>query len=173
VKAFLANAAAEHGVTAKRGQVNLADVVSNVLQNYQEPARRKNLSIHVSSLDGCPSVYAESNLLTQILDNLLSNAVKFSPSDRQISITIRPNGEFTECVIQDQGPGFTEEDKARMFRRYGRLSARPTGGETSTGLGLSIVKKLVDEINGELICESAPGQGAGFVIRLPRSHVAA
>jgi len=66
------------------------------------------------------------------------------------------------------GPGFSIEDKARMFRRYGRLSARPTGGEPSTGLGLSIVRKLVQAMNGELLCESNPGHGATFTIRLPR-----
>ena len=71
-------------------------------------------------------------------------------------------------MIRDEGPGFTAEDKARMFRRYGRLSARPTGGEPSTGLGLSIVRKLVQAMNGELSCESSPGQGAAFTIRLPR-----
>jgi two-component system sensor histidine kinase/response regulator len=56
-----------------------------------------------------------------------------------------------------------------MFRRYGRLSARPTGGEPSTGLGLSIVRKLVQAMNGELLCESNPGQGAAFIIHLPLS----
>jgi two-component system sensor histidine kinase/response regulator len=55
-----------------------------------------------------------------------------------------------------------------MFRRYGRLSARPTGGEPSTGLGLSIVRKLVQAMGGELLCESSPGQGAAFTMRLPR-----
>ena len=74
-----------------------------------------------------------------------------------------------ECLIRDEGPGFTEEDKARMFHRYARLSARPTGGEPSTGLGLSIAKKLVQAMNGELICQSSPGQGATFILRFPTS----
>jgi two-component system sensor histidine kinase/response regulator len=78
---------------------------------------------------------------------------------------------LVECRIQDQGPGFTEEDKVRMFRRYVRLSARPTGGEPSTGLGLSIVRKLVRAMNGELICESVSGEGATFIVRLPRASV--
>jgi two-component system, sensor histidine kinase and response regulator len=72
-------------------------------------------------------------------------------------------------VVRDEGPGFSAEDKARMFRRYGRLSARPTGGEPSTGLGLSIVRKLVQGMGGELLCESAAGNGATFIVRLPRS----
>ena len=109
---------------------------------------------------------ADRRALSQILDNLLSNAVKFSPRGRRIELAVRVDGDFVECVIRDQGPGFTAEDKKRMFRRYGRLSARPTGNEPSTGLGLSIVKKLVQDIGGELLCESQPGQGAAFVVRL-------
>ena len=77
-------------------------------------------------------------------------------------------GPHAECVIRDEGPGFTAEDKEKMFRRYGRLSARPTGGEPSTGLGLSIVRKLVQAMDGDLMCESNPGQGAVFTIRLPQ-----
>jgi two-component system sensor histidine kinase/response regulator len=76
-----------------------------------------------------------------------------------------------ECQVEDEGPGFSESDKTRMFRRYGRLSARPTGGEPSTGLGLSIVKKLVLAMQGELACQSAPGAGATFAFRLPRAKV--
>jgi signal transduction histidine kinase len=72
-----------------------------------------------------------------------------------------------ECHIRDEGPGFTEEDKTRLFHRYARLSARPTAGEPSSGLGLSIAKKLVQAMNGELTCQSLPGQGATFILRFP------
>ena len=78
---------------------------------------------------------ADRRALSQILDNLLSNAVKFSQRGRRIEVAVRVDGDFVECVIRDQGPGFTAEDKKRMFRRYGRLSARPTGTAISrTGL---------------------------------------
>jgi two-component system sensor histidine kinase/response regulator len=76
-----------------------------------------------------------------------------------------------ECQVRDEGPGFSENDKAKMFRRYGRLSARPTAGEPSTGLGLSIVKKLVLAMQGELACESTLGKGATFAFRLPRAMI--
>jgi two-component system, sensor histidine kinase and response regulator len=106
------------------------------------------------------------------MDNLLSNAIKFSTMGKQIRLTVCPPGvRFVECQVQDEGPGFTEKDKAGMFRRYGRLSARPTGGEPSTGLGLSIVKKLVLAMQGELACDSTPGNGATFAFRLPRATV--
>ncbi len=111
---------------------------------------------------------ADRSALSQILGNLLSNAVKFSPPGMHIDVVVRSAGSFVECVIQDQGPGFTREDHARMFRCYSRRSARPTSGEPSTGLGLSIVKKLVQGLNGELTWDSVPGRGATFVVRLPQ-----
>jgi two-component system sensor histidine kinase/response regulator len=114
-------------------------------------------------------VRADRRALGQILDNLLSNAIKFSNEGRQITVTVQAMKHAAECLVEDEGPGFTAEDKTRMFRRYGRLSARPTAGEPSTGLGLSIVKKLVETMEGELTCDSVPGQGATFIVRLPRS----
>jgi len=87
-----------------------------------------------------------------------------------VRVAVRPAGRMVECLVRDEGPGFTEADKASMFQRYQRLSARPTGGEPSTGLGLSIVRKLVLAMNGELSCESEPGNGASFTIRLPGSE---
>jgi two-component system sensor histidine kinase/response regulator len=75
-----------------------------------------------------------------------------------------------ECTISDEGPGFTAADREKIFRRYVRLSARPTGGEPSTGLGLSIVKRLVDAMKGRLTLETAPAHGATFTVRLPRAE---
>ncbi len=103
-----------------------------------------------------------------MLDNLVSNALKFSPPGKNIFLSVREANHHAECLVRDEGPGFTAEDKARMFRRYGRLSARPTGGEPSTGLGLSIVRKLALGMGGELLCESDPGRGAAFTVRLPK-----
>jgi len=112
--------------------------------------------------------FADPSALDQVLDNLLSNALKFSPSGKNIFISVRALEKQVECVVRDEGPGFNADDKGKMFRRYGRLSARPTGGEPSTGLGLSIVNKLVLAMNGELAVENAAGNGAIFTVRLPR-----
>jgi two-component system sensor histidine kinase/response regulator len=168
VKEFLANSAADHSMMLQATPLDFSKAVSRAAEDYREAARRKNLELRLDLPDESAVVLGDPNALAQVLDNLLSNAVKFSPEGKQISITIRLLPAAVECLIQDQGPGFTDEDKARMFRRYGRLSARPTGGEPSTGLGLSIVRKLVQGMHGELICDSAPGHGATFTIRLPQ-----
>jgi two-component system sensor histidine kinase/response regulator len=170
VREYLANAAADHGIAIKPGSVSLGEAASRVGQGYMETARRKGLELIVSTPPQPVLVMADRVALDQVLDNLLSNAIKFSPPDRSISISVRATETGGECIVQDQGPGFSTDDMARMFRRYGRLSARPTGGEPSTGLGLSIVRKLVLKMNGELTCDSKPGQGAIFTVRFLRTN---
>jgi two-component system sensor histidine kinase/response regulator len=157
VKQFLANAAADHGVALKPVMLSVSAAAAAVVKQYQEAAHRKELDIQTEFPDAGMDVLADASALDQVLDNLLSNALKFSPPRRRIRVSVRAGPACVECRVQDEGPGFTEEDTTRMFRRYGRLSARPTAGEPSTGLGLSIVRKLVRAMKGELICESVPG----------------
>jgi two-component system sensor histidine kinase/response regulator len=169
VKDFLANAAAEHRFEPQLTTVDVADTATAAIRLFEDRVRHKQLEILTDFPDDTLIALADSHAMDQIFSNLLSNAVKFSPSGKKIFVTVRPNGYLVELSIRDEGPGFTEADKARMFRRYGRLSARPTGGETSTGLGLSIVRKLVLAMNGEITCESTPGQGATFTVRIPKA----
>jgi two-component system sensor histidine kinase/response regulator len=168
LKEYLANAATDYGFVLKPGNVEFAEVATAVVQQYQESARRKALEIQSDFPTDGTTVFGDATALDQVLDNLVSNAVKFSPPGKKVFVSIRATDKKIECAVRDEGPGFTAEDKTRMFRRYGRLSARPTGGEPSTGLGLSIVRKLIQAMNGEISYESHPGQGTIFTIRLPR-----
>jgi two-component system sensor histidine kinase/response regulator len=170
VKEFLANASADHGLNLKTESISLKDAASRVVQQHREAAKRKQLVLQTFLEEDGALVQADLAALNQVLDNLVSNAIKFSPPGKQIRLTVCPPGaRYVECQVQDEGPGFTENDKTRMFCRYSRLSARPTGGEPSTGLGLSIVKKLVLAMQGELACESTAGGGATFTFRLLRA----
>jgi two-component system, sensor histidine kinase and response regulator len=170
VKEFLANAASERAQHLTLVPVDLRDAVMLALRQYRPAAERKGLKLALGPLDPA-SVMADSLALNQVLENLISNAVKFSSSGKSVTLSVREAGEqAAECRIADEGPGFTEADREKMFHRYARLSARPTGGEPSTGLGLSIVKKLVDLMHGELTLESVRGSGAAFTIRLPRAR---
>jgi two-component system sensor histidine kinase/response regulator len=167
VKEFLANSAADHGFTIKPTIVNLVEIARAAVGQYQEAARRKKIKIQTDFPMEPIVVLADIFALDQILDNLISNALKFSPPGKRIFVSVHSTGNRAECTVRDEGPGFTAEDKTKMFRRYGRLSARPTDGEPSTGLGLSIVRKLVSGMRGELSCESVPEKGAVFIVRLP------
>ncbi|MEO6874666.1 MAG: hybrid sensor histidine kinase/response regulator [Opitutaceae bacterium] len=167
VQEFLANSAADRDHTLITEPIWLQQATHNAVQNYLEAARRKNITLKHSGTVDRP-VSGDRSALNQVLDNLLSNAIKFSPPGKSIEVTVQssPHGGAS-CQVKDEGPGFTAEDKLHMFNRYWRLSARPTAGEPSTGLGLSIVKKLMEEMDGSIICESAPGQGASFTLTLP------
>ncbi|HEY1788238.1 MAG TPA: hybrid sensor histidine kinase/response regulator [Verrucomicrobiae bacterium] len=169
VKDFLANAAAEHRFEPQLTTVDVADTAIAAIRLFEDRVRHKQLEIQTNFPDEELIAWADAHAMDQIFSNLLSNAVKFSPYGKKVCVTVRPNGFWVEFSIRDEGPGFTEADKARMFRRYGRLSARPTGGETSTGLGLSIVRKLVLAMDGEINCESTPGQGATFTVRVQKN----
>jgi two-component system sensor histidine kinase/response regulator len=169
IKALLANAAADRGFKINLESVNLSGAASRSLRQYEDPAREKEIVLAGLLLAEGPLIYADPAALDQVLDNLISNAVKFSPPKKKISVSVQTGVGHVECLIRDEGPGFTEEDKARMFHRYARLSARPTGGEPSTGLGLSIAKRLMQAMHGELTCQSSPGQGATFILRFPIS----
>lgn len=173
VKEFLANASADHSLNLKTEAISLNNAASRVAQQHREAAKRKQLVLQTDLEGNGALVQADPAALNQVLDNLLSNAIKFSPPGKQIRLTVCPPGaRYVECRVQDEGPGFSQDDRTGMYRRYGRLSARPTGGEPSTGLGLSIVKKLVLAMQGELGCESTPGHGATFAFRLPRAMLA-
>jgi two-component system sensor histidine kinase/response regulator len=170
VKDFLANAAAEHKFIPQLTTVDAAATAADAIRLFEDRVHHKQMEIETDFPDEPVIALADAHAMDQIFSNLLSNAIKFSPPQKKIYVAVRTNGVYVETSIRDEGPGFTDDDKARMFRRYGRLSARPTGGETSTGLGLSIVRKLVLAMNGELTCESTPGQGATFTIRLPKAR---
>ncbi|MBI3867237.1 MAG: hybrid sensor histidine kinase/response regulator [Verrucomicrobia bacterium] len=169
VKEFLANAAADHHITLKRTTISLAAAAAAAVHHCQEAARRKRLDVRIDLPSAETAVLADPTALDQVLDNLLSNALKFSSSGKLILVKVQSGPSHVDCQIEDQGPGFTAQDKARMFRRYARLSARPTGGEPSTGLGLSIVRKLVEAMDGEVLCDSESGKGATFTVRLPHA----
>jgi two-component system sensor histidine kinase/response regulator len=169
VNRFLENASTGGSINIKLEPVSFSEAASRSVRQFQEVARRKRLVVRLSLPRVCPLVQADPDALNQVLDNVLSNAVKFSPLGKQVSVVVRPATRYVECRVQDQGFGFTKDDMARMFSRYGRLSARPTGGESSAGLGLSIVKKLMEAMCGEVACQSTAGSGARFSLRLPRA----
>ena len=136
-------------------------------EEYQSLASQKE--IHVN-LDCCKKgqFYSDKLLLSRILDNLISNAIKFSKPGTEVWIKGYIN-EGSELVmsIKDQGPGFTEEDRKKLFKKFQKLSARPTGGESSNGLGLAIVKSFVEKLQGRVQLVSEPGKGSEFILILP------
>ena len=145
------------------------EIVASVVEEYQARATQKGIILHLQALQNL-TAHADKQALRQILDNLVSNAVKYSPQWKQVwvrCLSRTENGkEYVRVEVQDEGPGLTAEDQQYVFGKFARLSAQPTGGENSTGLGLSIVKRLVELQEGRVWCESEPGKGATFILEL-------
>ncbi|WP_255989259.1 sensor histidine kinase [Chitinolyticbacter albus] len=112
-------------------------------------------------------VTADRQAMWQVLDNLISNASKYAPHQTTIRLEAVAIGERVQVRVSDQGPGIATHEMERLFRKFSRLSAVPTGGEHTTGLGLSIVKRLAEAMDGKVGCESVLGHGATFYVDLP------
>jgi signal transduction histidine kinase len=138
--------------------------LSQVIETQRPHATAKQQTIHLQTEPTPATAILDPGVILQILENLVSNAVKYSPPGKEIFVRLKklPNGVRVE--VQDQGPGLSSEDQKKLFGKFARLSAKPTGGEHSTGLGLSIVKKMVEAMNGKVWCESEFGQGATFIV---------
>lgn len=145
---------------------SLKRLIEERLQLNRMLAESKGSSLH-SSLADLPDALFDANRLVQVIDNLLSNAIKFSPPGSDIHMSLSRNGSMAQVSVRDQGPGFVEEDKGKLFGEFQKLSARPTAGEKSTGLGLSIVKKIVEAHHGEITADNAPEKGAVFTFTIP------
>jgi signal transduction histidine kinase len=106
--------------------------------------------------------------LRQVVDNLISNAVKYSPPGSTVTVRVdRSNGSGWRVNVEDEGPGITQADRKNLFKDFARLSAQPTGGEESIGLGLAISRRVVEAHGGKIGVDSEPGQGANFWFTLP------
>ena len=150
----------------KKTPVNVMDLVEDVLRWNSQKAKDKNITITFSYSDA-QIVYADADALLRVIDNLVSNAVKYSPPGRKVWVVLSEIYDEVLFQVLDEGPGLTEEDLTKVFGKMQRLSAKPTAGEHSTGLGLYIVKQLIEEHGGEVGVNSVYGEGATFWFKLP------
>jgi signal transduction histidine kinase len=146
---------------------SLSELLKIVVERYTLTANDKSIKL-VSEFEDDILVMADKVYTMQILDNLLSNAIKFSPSGKNVFVRVEKGKDCIVTEIKDEGPGISPEDMKKLFGKYQKLSARPTGNESSTGLGLSIVKKFVEAMNGQIWCESQFGNGASFYVSLEK-----
>lgn len=129
-------------------------------------ADKKNITLH-AELEAVPEFYFDSNRMGQVVDNLLSNAVKYSPPDKKVFIKLVSHEETVTLSVKDEGPGISTDEQGQLFQHFQKLSARPTGGESSSGLGLAIAQRIVEEHQGSIGVDSQLGQGATFYFTLP------
>ena len=174
ITSLLDSAAIDLGRIELRLQtLSIVPLLAAVIDNYESRASAKGQRI-VFEAQSKLRINGDEERLYQVFDNLVSNAVKYSPLGKTIQvrvsdITAKKTRECNPCVrveIQDEGPGFSEADTAHIFGFFQRLSAKPTGGEHSTGIGLAIVKKIIDLHGGVLQVNTELGSGTIFIVDL-------
>ncbi len=148
--------------------VKIGPLLQQIIFSFEKHAARKDIRLVTEHTDNGVSVKGDPMFLTQIFENLISNAIKFSQKGKEVSVRVVEFDDKVRVKVEDGGPGFTSHDLELLFKKFQRLSARPTDGEQSTGLGLSIVKKYTELMGGKVWCESEAGKGATFMVELPR-----
>ena len=148
--------------------VDLAALSQWVVRSFDPQAERKQQDLSCVLLADEPCVVeGDKRKLREAIGNLVSNALKYSPPGEDVTVRVDRRDEAVHVAVEDDGPGLTEKDQQRMFVPFQRLSAEPTGDEGSSGLGLYIVKQIVETHDGEIQVDSVPGEGSTFTLVLP------
>jgi two-component system, sensor histidine kinase and response regulator len=154
-------------IDVKLEPVDVTGIIDDIIYEFQLHAEEKGSQITVRHCEGI--VTADHRRLMQVLSNLVSNALKYSPPNSQITLNTVDDEDHIVIEVIDQGPGIPENEKDLLFTEFGKLSPRPTAQESSTGLGLWIVKKMVEAMNGEVDVNCPDDGGSIFWVRLPKA----
>jgi len=132
---------------------------------------KKNISIDTDFTDDFNEIQitGDGDSVYQVLENLISNAIKYSYPDSKVLISLYKTDGKINIEIKDEGQGIKPEEIPKLFGKFSKLSSRPTAGESSNGLGLWIVKRLTELMNGKISCESEAGKGSVFKLEFNES----
>ena len=154
-------------ILATATPVNIAAVITEAVERTVVIAEAKSIDVDVKLPDDA-HVMGDGELLTVAVKNLVENAIQYSDAGQKVGIGVRERKRKIDIVVSDHGVGIPTEEQSRVFERFYRVDAsrdRTTGG---TGLGLSLVKHIVQRHRGSVSLFSEPGVGSTFTIRLPR-----
>ncbi len=155
--------------TTRPENVNVYRLLKAILMGSQPKASSKNISLNLESDCKDTTFCTDKAMFSQVAENLISNAIKYSPSNTTVTVSLtgnKNNNGFTMSV-SDQGPGIKKEEQKQLFEPYADISTQPTGDESSTGLGLSIVKNRMDTLSGSIQCDSEIDKGTTFTTYFP------
>lgn len=147
--------------------IDVKAVLKQLEDRFRVWASKKDIRLTFVVNSTRQTLITDKDMLTRVLDNLLSNALKFSPKGKHVLLSVMDEGTFVRFDIKDEGPGIRPEERHKLFRKFQKLSSRPTGGESSSGLGLSIAKDLVELLQGSIELKSDFGAGTLVTVRLP------
>jgi two-component system sensor histidine kinase/response regulator len=162
------NALERGGVSMRPRVLDLREMVRAAVERHFPRAVQKDITLRKEAAGELRMhVRADPIFLRQVLDNYLSNALKFTPPGGLVRLRVASRDGEAHVTVNDSGPGLSGEDMASAFKRFARLSARPTSGEKSTGLGLAICRALTQRMGGRVWCGNDPDGGACFGLALP------
>lgn len=154
-------------LTVGREKIELAAYLKGCFENYALLAKAKSMSLRTEIPGNLPEVLIDPNRIEQVIANLVTNAIKFSKPNSEIVLRAALLEKAVVVSVIDQGQGIPEDEIPQMFRHFSKTTIKPTGGETSTGLGLFIAKRIVEAHGGKIWVESQPGTGSTFSFTLP------
>ncbi|MGB7340353.1 MAG: ATP-binding protein [Phototrophicaceae bacterium] len=157
----------EAGLTLDLETVSLADVLNRSINNVQQPADAKKLTLEVDIAKSLPLLSGDPKRLEQIFNNLINNAVKYTAPEGHIKVYTEVRQDVIRVFIKDDGLGIGAEDQAKIFERFYRVRRPETDSIEGTGLGLAIVKSLVEAHDGKIDLKSVLGEGSTFRVTLP------
>ncbi len=166
-----------NAIQSGRLRLNKSDFMSGqmiegTVKTHRLGATAKNIaiSIEVDYASVPDTVFGDVNRLRQAVDNYISNAIKYSKSNTAITVRLSGVGKGVKIEVIDQGQGIPEAELPNLFNEYSQISVRPTGGESSTGLGLGIVKRIIAGHGGEVGVTSVSGKGSNFYFSIPSEN---
>ena len=157
----------ERKMNLNLSEIDLYESLSMLCDSFKNTADRKRINIELDVNTTEFVFITDAQKFRRIADNLVSNAIKYSSFDKSIHIGVKDEKDGILLSIKDEGQGMDKADKEALFTKFSRLKSVPTGGESSTGMGLYIVKKLCESLGGKVWCESEPGMGSVFYVWLP------
>lgn len=155
------------GMRLELGSADLRELLVRGTAKHQERAAEKGIALAIEPGRQPLVARADAVRISQVVDNLISNALKFTVGGGSVLVGCRAHGNEMVAFVRDTGQGLGPEDLRQVFRSFKRLSAAPTGGEPSTGLGLAIAKGIVEAHGGRIWVESEKGEGSTFYFALP------
>lgn len=153
-------------IVVNRVDIGIREFLEDALQTHLIPATEKGIRLDLQ-IKADRLVPIDTKRMKQVVNNLISNAIKFSKSGTMVIVVASINKDSFSIKVLDQGPGIKEEEIGKLFQPFAQLSNKPTANEKSTGLGLSIVKNMIEVLGGSIKVESVAGAGTAFIVTMP------
>jgi len=142
-------------------EIRIGALLEHTVQPYRKRAGEKQIELK-TQIDASLEWMTDRQIFERIAENLLNNAIKYTPAGKKVTVSLAKENTGLVLTIADEGVGIAADELPYLFTKYARISSKPTAGENSTGLGLSIVKRLAEELGAEVKVKSTPGEGSTF-----------